>query len=166
MRSRICPAAAAVAAVAAAAVLAVLAAGCCPPPSTLPARIAACRRVLLEQQAAWNRGDIDAFARGYLRSPRLVFASKSHLSLGYQGMLARYRKRYPDRAAMGRLAFSSLRFVPVDGETISVHGRWQLHREREARTRERLGGAFVLIMRRVGSTWRVAIDYTTVDSAP
>jgi hypothetical protein len=68
---------------------------------------------------------------------------------------------------MGKLSFSRLRFSAIDDETVNVRGRWQLARRAAAASSSgaaNLGGSFVLVMRRVGRAWRVAVDYTTVDA--
>src|SRR5262249_50725899 len=61
----------------------------------------AIRAVLNAQQAAWNRGDVEAFVVGYWHSPELTFSGSSGVSRGWDGVLARYKKNYPDRATMG-----------------------------------------------------------------
>jgi len=58
--------------------------------------------VLDDQQAAWNRGDIDAFMKGYEKSPETTFIGKSIVK-GYASVLANYHKRYPTPEAMGKL---------------------------------------------------------------
>src|SRR5438477_6301519 len=59
------------------------------------------RTILGTQQAAWNRGDIPAFLEGYWNSPDLTFAGSDGIVRGYDGLLARYRKSYPDKQSMG-----------------------------------------------------------------
>ncbi|HEY5070125.1 MAG TPA: hypothetical protein VII37_10055, partial [Candidatus Acidoferrum sp.] len=70
----------------------------------------AIRAVLDAQQEAWNRGDIDAFLTGYWHSPDLTFSGTNGISRGWDAVLARYKKNYPDRSAMGTLDFSNLEF--------------------------------------------------------
>src|SRR5215475_8902 len=76
------------------------------PPDTHDVDRAAINDVLKAQQAAWNRGDVDAFLVGYWQSPQLTFSGSNGVSRGWDGVLARYKKSYPDRAAMGQLDFS------------------------------------------------------------
>src|SRR5690242_20413855 len=71
---------------------------------------AAITGVLHAQQAAWNRGDVDAFLIGYWHSPELTFSGSSGVSRGWDGVRARYKKNYPDKQAMGQLEFSQLEF--------------------------------------------------------
>ena len=51
-------------------------------------------RLLDEQRAAWNRGDLEAYMAGYWRSPRLAFYSGATATHGWDETLSRYRQRY------------------------------------------------------------------------
>jgi hypothetical protein len=51
----------------------------------------AIRRVLSDQEQAWNQGDIDAFMNGYENSPNTVFIGKA-VPRGYENVRARYHK--------------------------------------------------------------------------
>src|SRR5882757_5330006 len=64
--------------------------------------------VLTAQAAAWNRGDLDAFMAGYAPLADLRFASGGNVTRGWQPTLERYHKSYPDKTAMGTLAFTDL----------------------------------------------------------
>jgi ketosteroid isomerase-like protein len=112
--------------------------------------------VLSSQQAAWNRGDIDAFLTGYWHSSELTFSGSSGISRGYDGVLARYRKSYPDRAAMGHLDFSQLEFHFLSSDAVLVLGHWQLRREKDAP-----GGVFSLVLQRFPEGWRIIHDHTS-----
>src|SRR5919108_4228840 len=99
------------------------------PPDTHDADRAAINAVLKAQQAAWNRGDVDAFLKGYWESPELTFSGSNGVSRGWDGVLARYKKNYPDRAAMGELNFSDLEFRFLGPDAALVLGKWHLKRE-------------------------------------
>src|SRR5713226_4570053 len=71
------------------------------------------RALLNEQAEAWNRGDIDGFMKGYWKSPDTVFVGSCGVQRGWDAVLARYKKSYPDRAAMGHLTFSGLEVTPL-----------------------------------------------------
>ena len=64
------------------------------------------RRVMSEQTAAWNAGNIEGFMRGYWNSPELKFVSGMNVTKGWQPTLERYKKKYDSRAKMGILTFS------------------------------------------------------------
>lgn len=113
-------------------------------------------RVLHEQTAAWNRGDLEGFVQGYAESDSLRFASGGNVSYGWQGLLARYRKSYPNRAAMGTLAFTELDVDVLTPDAALVFGRWQLQRPHDAPW-----GYFTLIFRRTEEGWRIVHDHTS-----
>jgi hypothetical protein len=58
--------------------------------------------VLETQRQAWNRGDIDGYMQGYWRSDSLLFVGSTAPTHGWQATLDRYKKHYPDKAAMGQ----------------------------------------------------------------
>lgn len=117
---------------------------------------------LLETQAAaWNRGDLDAFAEGYWRSPALCFTSGGKIARGFDAMRARYRATYPDRAAMGRLTFGDLEVHLLPPDAAWILGRWALARDGGAG----VGGVFTLVCERAGDAWRIVHDHTSVAPA-
>lgn len=111
--------------------------------------------VLSAQQAAWNRGDVDAFLVGYWHSSELTFSGSSGVSRGWDGVLARYKKTYPDRATMGQLDFSDLEFRFLGPDAALVLGRWHLKRENE------VGGVFSLVWQRFPDGWKIVHDHTS-----
>jgi len=117
---------------------------------------AAIRAVLDEQVMAWNRGDLDGFMAGYWKSDRTVFAGSSGVFRGWQNLLDRYRRGYPDRQAMGRLEFSELEITVLAPDAAVVLGRWQLER-----AADRPGGLFTLVARKLPEGWRIIHDHTS-----
>ena len=114
------------------------------------------RAVLDAQVAAWNRGDIDGFMRGYAQSPDTVFVSGDTVTRGWQTVLDRYKKGYNSREKMGTLEFSELEITPLGKDTAVVIGRWQLKRAGDAPH-----GRFTLIFRRTREGWRIIQDHTS-----
>jgi len=112
--------------------------------------------VLSAQQAAWNRGDVDAFLVGYWHSPELTFSGSSGVSRGWDGVMARYKKTYPDRAAMGQLDFSELEFRFLGPDAALVLGKWHLKREKDE-----LAGVFTLVWQRFPDGWKIVHDHTS-----
>lgn len=119
----------------------------------------AIRAVLTAQQSAWNRGDVDAFLVGYWKSPELTFSGSNGVSRGWDSVLARYKKNYPDRAAMGELAFSELEFRFLGPDAALVLGKWHLKREKG-----NIGGVFTLVFQRVPDGWKIIHDHTSAIS--
>ena len=112
--------------------------------------------VLQAQQSAWNRADVDAFLQGYWHSPELTFSGSRGVARGWDGVLARYRKNYPDRDAMGQLDFSNLEFRFLGPDAALVLGKWHLQREKDE-----LGGVFTLVWQRFPNGWKIIHDHTS-----
>src|SRR5262249_26090913 len=117
---------------------------------------AAITAVLEMQQAAWNRGDIDAFLEGYWNSPELTFSGSGGIARGFDGVRARYRRNYPDHAAMGALQFSDLEFRFLGPDAALLLGRWHLRRDKGD-----AGGVFSLIWQRFPNGWKIIHDHTS-----
>ena len=118
---------------------------------------AAIESVLSAQQAAWNRGDIPAFLAGYWNSPDLTFAGSDGIVRGYDGLLARYKKSYPNQQAMGELAFSDLEITQLAQDAAIVLGHWQIKRQTG-----NIGGVFTLLFRRFPDGWHIVHDHTSI----
>ncbi|HUF90563.1 MAG TPA: nuclear transport factor 2 family protein [Gemmatimonadota bacterium] len=117
----------------------------------------AIQRVLDEQVAAWNRGDLEAFMDGYWRSPDLVFTSGGNVQRGWQTTLDRYRATYGSSPeTMGRLAFSDLEVHPLADGAAWALGRWELDHEGDT-----MGGVFSLVLRSVAGRWVIVHDHTS-----
>lgn len=116
--------------------------------------------VLQAQQTAWNGGDVHAFLVGYWRSPELTFSGSGGVARGWDGVLARYKKNYPDRAAMGQLDFSELEFRFLGPDAALVLGRWHLQREKDD-----IGGVFTLVWQRFPEGWKIVHDHTSAVAA-
>jgi len=120
----------------------------------------AVRAVLDLQRDAWNRGDLDAFMAGYLRSPELVFTSGGAIRHGFQETLDRYRARYgKDPSTMGHLAFEILSVQALGADGAIVLGRWRLTETPSAGS-----GVFSVAMVRRPEGWRIVHDHTSADA--
>lgn len=117
---------------------------------------AAITAALSTQQAAWNRGDVDAFMEAYWHSPELTFSGSNGVARGWDGVLARYKKSYPDRAAMGQLDFSGLEFHFLGPDAALVLGNFHLKREKDEPR-----GVFSLVWQRFPEGWKIIHDHTS-----
>lgn len=128
------------------------------PPAPLPATQVEreIRAVLDSQVEAWNHGDLDAFMQGYWKSEKTEFVGANGIQRGWQAVLDRYRKGYPDRAAMGTLTFSNLEITPLGPGAAMVLGEWRLDR-----TADHPHGVFTLIFRKFPEGWRIIHDHTS-----
>jgi uncharacterized protein (TIGR02246 family) len=106
---------------------------------------------LNEQVAAWNSGDLEAFTGSY--SEDATFISPKGVSKGRSEVLARYKKNYPDKAAMGTLGFEILEARVAQG-AVSVAAKWTLtYPNRPAAT-----GHTLLVLHPRGKSWMIVQD--------
>jgi ketosteroid isomerase-like protein len=115
-------------------------------------------KVLLAQEAAWNRGDIDGFVQGYKDSPDTLFISRG-IDRGFSEMVGRYHREYPSRAAMGNLAFSEIEVHSVTEDVAVAIGRF--HLDRNKKEGGNADGLFSLVLQKTDKGWKIVVDHTT-----
>jgi uncharacterized protein (TIGR02246 family) len=122
--------------------------------------------LLAQQAAAWTRGDLDAFVSVY--ADDALFVSDTGLTRGRAAVLERYRKRYPDRAAMGALTLEVLDLqgsngiavapagdaLPAAAQTVTVVARWTLKRAEQ----KDATGFTMLVLEPQRGGWRIVRD--------
>jgi len=116
---------------------------------------AAVRKVLSNQEAAWNLGNIHDFMKSYWADDSLVFVGKT-VTYGWQPTLENYKKRYPDTAAMGKLSFKLLECKPLSTGYYFVVGGWHLQR-----TLGDVGGYFTLLFKKIKGQWFIIADHSS-----
>jgi uncharacterized protein (TIGR02246 family) len=122
--------------------------------------------LLREQAATWTRGDLDGFVSHY--APDARFVTADGVTVGREAVLARYRKRYAGKEAMGTLTLEPLSVRDIWGPEVSALGdaeagnvhavsavaRWTLERPGQPRAT----GLTLLVFRRDGGKWWVVED--------
>lgn len=114
------------------------------------------RKVLNNQETAWNAGDIESFMKTYWQSDSLLFIGKSGVTYGWKKTLNNYKTNYPDTAAMGHLSFNLVEFKPLSPGYYFVVGKWHLQR-----TIGDIGGLFTLIFRKINGMWLIVADHSS-----
>jgi ketosteroid isomerase-like protein len=118
--------------------------------------VRAIETLLRAQDAAWNRGDIDAFMRGYVHSPDLRFASGGTVTRGWDATNARYKTRYATPEKMGQLSTTDYEIDILSADAAVAHGRWSLDR-----AGDKPSGLYTLVLRKASGEWRIVSDTTT-----
>lgn len=115
-------------------------------------------KVLLAQEKAWNRGDLEGYAKGYKDSPETLLLGRQVLK-GYAQILEDYKHTYPTAASMGTLAFSELEVHPL-GESFAICiGKF--HLDRSKKEGGPADGQFSLVLEKTGEGWKIVLDHTT-----
>lgn len=112
--------------------------------------------VMKKAEDGWNAGDLNQYMDCYHRSDKLRFAGDDRISFGWHQVLENYRSAYPDKQAMGHLAFYDLDIELLSDDAALVVGRWRLDRRSD-----QPHGIFTLIMRKGADGWRIVHDHTS-----
>jgi len=117
----------------------------------------AIRKMMEQQQAAWNRKDLEAFMSGYWNSPDLTFFSGAREAKGWQAALDRYKKAYQGAGhEMGRLEFTNLRIEMLCPDAAFVRGEFRLTMSDGKKPQ----GLFTLVLRKFPEGWKIVHDHS------
>lgn len=114
------------------------------------------RKTLSGQEAAWNKGDLEAYMQGYWQNDSLMFIGKGGITYGWQQTLDNYKRKYPDTTAMGTLNFELIEIKHLSVNYFFVTGKWHLKR-----TIGDIGGAFTLLFRKIKGQWLIVKDHSS-----
>ena len=117
---------------------------------------AAIRKIMDDQTAAWNRGDVEGFMAGYWKSDKLEFVGGATVTRGWQATLDRYKKNYDSREKMGTLSFSDVEFTQVSKDAAFIVMSWSL-----ARAKDNPHGKSTLLFRKFKEGWRIVVDHSS-----
>jgi uncharacterized protein (TIGR02246 family) len=117
------------------------------PPMPRPAVLTA----IEAQRDAWNRGDLDAFCVVY--ADDATFLSPNGVTKGRAEVLARYKKRYPDKKAMGTLSFEYVD-LRSDKTHASVAAKWKLTYD----DKPEASGHTLIVWEKRGDKWTLTQD--------
>jgi ketosteroid isomerase-like protein len=114
------------------------------------------RKILQDQTAAWNNGDIDLFMKGYWKNDSLLFVGKNGPTYGYANTLNNYKKNYPNKDFMGKLQFTLLEVKPLAKQIWMVLGKWEL-----IRNAGNISGHYTLIFKKINGEWVIIMDHSS-----
>src|SRR5690349_8783138 len=117
------------------------------------------RGMLKNSEAAWNRGDLAAFASDYEDAPTTTFVGREVTRGGVGAILARYQRTYPTAEARGTLAFSEIEVRPLGEGYALALGRFAL--KRTAAGGGDAAGRFTLILHRTTKGWKIVHDHSS-----
>jgi len=108
------------------------------------------------QTAAWNKGDLQGFMKGYWENDSLRFIGKSGITYGWNNTLANYKRGYPDTAAMGKLQFTILVVKKLSNRYYEVVGKWYLKRSIGDAS-----GHYTLLLKKINGNWVIVSDHSS-----
>ena len=115
-------------------------------------------KAVLNEEKAWNKGDLAAFEKGYKDSPNTIFMG-AQISRGYAQIVEDYKRNYPTQAAMGTLEFSEVEAYPLSDTFWVCLGKY--HLDRSKKQGGPADGAFSLVLEKTPDGWKIVLDHTT-----
>jgi ketosteroid isomerase-like protein len=116
------------------------------------------RKILDDQTAAWNRGDLTGFMQGYWRSPEVTFFSGDTIIKGWEPTLQRYRDKYQSAGKeMGKLSFTEEKIQMLGPDAALVTARWHL----AMTDGKKLEGLTTLLCKRLPEGWQIVHDHSS-----
>ena len=112
--------------------------------------------VLKQQEKFWNKGDIDSFMQGYVKSDYLVFNGSSGPFYGWDSVKDRYIKTYPSKEKMGTLNFKIHNISLITSSVAQLIGQFFL-----SYPKSEVSGYFTLVLIKSKGGWLILSDHTS-----
>ena len=112
--------------------------------------------VLKQQEKFWNKGDIDSFMQGYVKSDYLVFNGSSGPFYGWDSVKDRYIKTYPSKEKMGMLNFKIHNISLITSSVAQLIGQFFL-----SYPKSEVSGYFTLVLIKSKGEWLILSDHTS-----
>jgi len=115
-------------------------------------------KVLLAQQASWNRGDLDGYLSYYKNAPdtQAILAGPVH---GLQGIKNAFMLNFPNRDSMGALDESEVEVKALGDDFALATGKYHLTRNKKGGGDA--DGTFSDIMEKTPGGWKIIFSETT-----
>lgn len=114
------------------------------------------RKILSNQETAWNNGDLKTYMSGYWKNDSLMFIGKTGIKYGWNTTFDSYMKSYPDAESMGTLTFDIIEIKKLSPIYYYVTGKWML-----TRSIGNLFGHFTLLIKNINGNWKIISDHSS-----
>jgi uncharacterized protein (TIGR02246 family) len=123
---------------------------------------AAILKVIVDMQAAWNRGDFRGYMQGF-KNPDVIFVSGGRFQDGWQGTLDHYIRDYgTSPETRGTLRFYDIRIEMLGPDAAQLISRYQLVKQQHPQY-----GINTRLMRKVNGQWVIALNHvSSSETAP
>jgi uncharacterized protein (TIGR02246 family) len=115
-------------------------------------------KVLLAQEGAWNRGDLDAYISHYKDAPdtQAILGTPTR---GLQNIRLAFRANFPNADAMGTLVQEDIDVRALGDDFALATGKYHLTRSRKAGGD--VSGGFTEILEKTPTGWQVIFSEST-----
>lgn len=114
-------------------------------------------KVLLKQESAWNKGDLDTYLSHY-KNAEDTEAILSGPTRGISNIRFAFHQSFPSKESMGQLQQTEINVRALGEEHALVTGRYHLQRPRKSGGDT--DGMFVEVLEKNGDVWQVVFSET------
>ena len=115
-------------------------------------------KIVLAQESAWNRGDLEGFLSEFKDAPdtQVVLGNRA---VGMTEIRNAFHVNYPNRESMGVLAYSDVEARELGENFALATGKY--HLERSKKFGGSADGTFTEILEKTPKGWQIIFDETT-----
>lgn len=115
-------------------------------------------KVVLAQESAWNKGDLDGFLSYFKDAPetQVILGASAK---GLETIRSAFRINYPNRDAMGVIAYSDVEARELGEKFCLATGKY--HLERSKKGGGPAEGTFTEILEKTDKGWQIIFSETT-----
>ena len=115
-------------------------------------------KIVLAQEAAWNKGDLDGFISHFKDDPetQVVLGTPAK---GLANIRSAFKTNYPNRESMGVLDYSDVEARELGENYALATGKY--HLERSKKTGGPADGTFTEILEKTPKGWQIIFSETT-----
>jgi ketosteroid isomerase-like protein len=115
-------------------------------------------KVILAQQGAWNRGDLDGYLSHYKDSPDTQ-AVLANLVRGIDSIRSAYKQNFPNKESMGEIEDTDIE-VKALGDTYALAtGKYHLNRPKKSGGP--IEGSFMELFEKTKAGWQIIFSQST-----
>src|SRR5665213_296481 len=115
-------------------------------------------KIVLAQETAWNKGDLDGFLAAFKDAPdtQVVLGNRA---VGMSEIRNAFHINYPNRESMGTIAYSDVEARELGESFALATGKY--HLDRSKKYGGPADGTFTEVMEKTPQGWQIIFDETT-----
>ena len=115
-------------------------------------------KIILAQQAAWNKGDLDGYLSRYKDAPDTQ-AVLANLVRGIDNIRAAYRQNFPNKDSMGEIEDSDIEVKVLGDDYALATGKYHLNRPKKSGGP--IEGSFMELFEKTPAGWQIIFSQST-----
>jgi uncharacterized protein (TIGR02246 family) len=115
-------------------------------------------KIILAQQNAWNKGDLDGYLSHYKDAPDTQ-AVLANLVRGVDNIRAAYRQNFPNKDAMGEIEDTDIDVRAMGDSYALATGKYHLNRSKKSGGA--IDGTFMELFEKTPNGWQIIFSQST-----